>query len=550
MHALLKKWSALFLAICVLLTTAACAQDTPSQNGTSVPDTSSGGASPAGAPEESSPETGGATLQLILPSNSTPFPDDMTENDNFLVDYWREKTGFDFDIVILPNVNPEEKLNLMFSGGEVHGMVFEKDFTAPSRYYNQGMLQPFDDYIDGSYFFDTFEKYQGKGQIDGQQFAAIIPPDGIPCASGLYIVRKDTLNSIGITEQPGTMEEFTQMLRDIKKQTDMVPLGVFDAPSKDSWDMIAAFFGMAQTHNAWAVRDGQVVLRHVQPEAYDYLVYCKTLYDEGLIPQDFLSLTADTLDQIYLGGQAATMIHDGVWRMPTFMPASEENGFDSRFMDYPSGAYGQPSKGHADRFFSQNIFLSNQAQNPGDYVKLLDFLALPETIKVNNYGLEGEHYTEDADGNMTLTEAGEGLQWAVYYRNIFLPEDWYSVYGVNANWAEYYYPSERHSTGITDFDPVEFMPQRAEDVALQSELKETIIDQFFAQAVTGEAELTPESFDGMVQQWMDGGGQAMQEYYTEQYTALGSPDYSNMYVSYLPEEHPAYTGKYLWDGHE
>ncbi len=151
---------------------------------------------------------------------------------------------------------------------------------------------------------------------------------------------------------------------------------------------------------------------------------------------------------------------------------------------------------------------------------------------------------------MTLTEAGENLQWAVYYRNIFLPEDWYQVYGINASWAEYYYPTERHSVGTTDFDPVEFMPQQAADVTLQTELKETIIDQYYAKAVTGEVELTQETFDAMVNEWLDAGGRELQEKYTEQYKAIGSPDYSHMYVSYLPDEHPGYTGKYLWDGHE
>lgn len=546
----IKKLAALLLAAALVLSMAACNGSQQDSSSSGEPSNASQDSSSSGSSSGGESTGSGATLQLILPSNSTPFPDGMSENDNFLVDYWKEKTGFDFDIVILPNINSDEKLNLMFSGGEIYGMVFEKDFTAPSRFHAQKMIQPFDDYMEGSYFFDVFAEYQGKGQMDGQQYAAIIPPDGIPCASGLYVVRKDVLNSIGITEQPATMDDFTHMLYDIKEKSGMIPLGVYDSPSKDSWDMVAALFGLSVGHNAWAVRDGNVVLRQTMPEAFDYLTYCKKLYDDGIIPRDFLSLTNDTLDQLYLGEQVATVIKEGCWGMPTFIPASEEKGFDSRFMDYPTGYYGQTATGYMDRFFSQNVFLSADSENPQDYVTLLDFLAQPETIKVNNYGLEGEHYIEDDEGNMTLTEAGEELQWAVYYRNIFLPQDWYQVYGVNANWAEYYYPSERHSVGATDFDPVEFMPQQAEDVTLQSELKETIIDQFYAKAVTGEVELTQETFDAMVNEWLEAGGKAMQDKYTEQYKAIGSPDYSNMYASYLPDEHPGYTGKYLWDGHE
>ena len=549
----LKKLFAMLLAAALLLSTAACTSGQPESK---APSSSSKASSSSGesSSQEDTAEPGntgsGAKLQLILPSNSTPFPDGMSENDNFLVDYWREKTGFDFDIVILPNINSAEKLNLMFSGGEVYGMVFEKDFTSPSRFHDQKMLQPFDDYMEGSYFFETFKDFQGKGQMDGQQYAAIIPTDGIPCSSSLYVVRKDILGTIGIKEQPKTFDDFNSMLYDIKSKTEMIPLAVYEAPSKDSWDTIASLFGVSYQHNAWAVRDGNVVLRHTMPAAFDYLTYCKKLYDDGIIPKDFLSLTSDTLDQLYLGDQAATIIKEGCWGMPTFIPASEENNQESRFMDYPTGYYGQMASGFQDRFFSQCVYLSDSCQNPQDYVTLLDFLAQPEVVKVNNFGLEGEHYTEDESGAMTLTEAGENLQWAVYYRNIFLPGDWYQVYGINANWAEYYYPTERHSVGTTDFDPVEFMPQQAADVTLQTELKETIIDQYYAKAVTGEVELTQETFDAMVNEWLDAGGRELQEKYTEQYKAIGSPDYSHMYVSYLPDEHPGYTGKYLWDGHE
>ncbi len=548
----LKTLAAILLTLALLVSLVGCSGGSGSSGSSSNPSKAENTTETSGSTSEetSEPTSSGATLQLIMPSNVQDFPEGVTEDNNFIVDYWSEKTGFKFDIVVLPNSNAEEKLNLMFNGGEVTGLVFEKDLTAPSRFFNQGVLQPFDDYMDGSFFFETYKDYQSKGVIDGHQYAAMIVPDGIPCSSSLYVVRKDILNGIGITEQPADFDAFVEMLRTIKEKTDLIPLGVYDAPSNSSWDTIAALFGVAPTHNQWAVRDGNVVYRFTQKEGYDYLTFCKQLYDEGLIPQDTLSLTFDSLTQLYLGGQVATLVQDSCWELPNLMPASEEKGYDSRFMDYPTGYYGQVSTGSQDRFFSQAIFLSSLAKNPADYVKMLDFLALPETIEVNNYGIEGEHFTLDDGGNRVLTEAGENLQWAVYYRNIFPPEEWYPVYGINANWAEYYYPSERHSVGATDFDPVEFMPQKAEDVTKTDELKETIIDQFYAKALTGEVELTEETFNAMVEDWLASGGQQIQDNYTEQYKAMGSPDFSGSYISYLPAEHPEYTGKYLWEGHE
>lgn len=534
----MKRILASLLAAACLLGTSACSQP------------QSGGES------QTSSSSGGAKLQVILPQNFQNFPENdgeenIDENNNFIVNYWREKTGFDFDIVILPSSNSTEKLNLMFNGGEVYGIVFDKDPASVSRYYEQGILTPFDDYMEGSYFFETYADSQDKGQIDGKQYGAVIPTDGIPCASGLFLARKDVLSSIGVTSQPEDIDEFTQMLKTIKDKAGMIPLGVYGSPSEVSWDIISSMFGVSVMHNNWCVRDGKVVFRQIQPEAYDYLVYCKELYQSGLIPQDFLSLTEETLQQLYLGEKTATMSSANCWMQKTFMPQSEAKGFDTRYMDYPEGYYGEKSYGNQDRLgASQIAYLSSSCENPQDYVAFLDFLAQPETIKLNNYGVENEHYQEDADGNIFLTEKGKDLSWAVYYRNIFPPEDWYTVYGVNAGWAEYYYPTERHSVGNTDFDPVEFMPQSSQNVALQSQLYDTIITLYYSKAVTGEVELTRETFDAMVQDWLQAGGQALQDEYTAQYQALGSPDYSDMYVSYLPENHTEYTGKYLWDGKE
>lgn len=491
------------------------------------------------------------TLQVICPSNVQDFPEGVTANDNFIVDYWSEQTGFDFDIVVLPSTDASQKLNLMFNSGEIYGMVFEKDMTALARFHGEGLLQPLDDYIADSKFFSEFEQYQTKGVLDGKQYGAVILPDGIPCASDLFLTRKDVLADVGITESPKTFEDFNEMLATLKAETGMIPLGVCKSPADASWGTISALFNVSAFHNSWCVRDGKVTFRQLQPEAYDYLVYAKSLYDDGMIPQDFLSLTEDALRQLYLSESIATMIEGGCWNMPTFMPMSEEKGFDTRFMDYPESYYGEKSYGNQDRLAaSQIVFLSSAAKNPQDYITFLDFLIEPETLMVCNYGLEGEHYNLDADGNVEVTEAGDNIKWAVYYRNVFMPDDWYPVYGINAKWNEVYYPTERHSVGYTDFDPVEFMPQTSEAVALQKELFETIITLYYAKAVTGEVELSPESFEAMAAEWRAAGGQSLEEQYTEQYQALGSPDFSNMYVSFLPEEHPEYTGKYLWNGAE
>jgi ABC-type glycerol-3-phosphate transport system substrate-binding protein len=241
---------------------------------------------------------GKITIQAILPSNVQDFPSGVTENNNFIIDYWKEKTGYDFDITVLPLNEEREKLNMMFNAGEVYGIVFQKDMTALPRFQGQDLLQPFDNYMAGSTFFENFKAYQAKGILDGKQYGAVILPDGIPCGSGLYLVRKDIATQLGFSRQPETFEEFNRMLAAFKS-AGKIPLSIFGSPggqygvtnSYGVWDMLQGFFGVTTYRNEWCVRDGKIVSRFTEPAVYDYLVYVKSLYDNEMIPRDFLSLT-------------------------------------------------------------------------------------------------------------------------------------------------------------------------------------------------------------------------------------------------------------------
>jgi putative aldouronate transport system substrate-binding protein len=512
-------------------------------------DQSSAASQASAEPSSAGGAGGGARLQLIMPSNVQDFPEGVTPNSNFIVDFWKSKTGDDYDVIVLPTQEGEQKLNLMFSSGEVTGMVFSKDQTSFTKYYEQGLLQPLDSIVGGSSFFSTFEPYQATGILGGQQYAAIIPPDGIPAESGLYIVRKDLASENGFAEQPQTFEAFNSMLEAFKG-TGRVALSVYGSPTTAAWDMLQGLFGVNLECNSWAVRDGSIAYRPVLPEALGYIKYVKRLYDEELIPKDFVSLTEDAAIQLYLSDSAASLKIAHVWPAANIMPQSEESGYDSRFMDYPTGATGEKTYGSFGRLgASQGVYVSKLCTDLGACSRLLDTLIEQDTLMVCNYGIEGEHYTIEGN-SVVLSEAGQNLNWAVYFRNVFMPEDWYPVYGINANWAEFYYPSERHTIGYTDYDPVQFMALAAENVALERELMTTIVEQYYVKAVTGEIEPTEETFNAMVEDWKGNGGQSLLDSYTQQWKDMGSPDFSNMYISYLPESHPEYTGKYLWDGKE
>lgn len=492
---------------------------------------------------EESTKKGNVKIQVIVPGNYQEFPNGIDENNNFIVDYWREKTGYDFDIVVLPaGEEGPEKLNLMLNGGQVEGVVFTLETYKASQIAAQGLLEPLDEYLEDCELFNRYRDIQSVGEYDGKQYGILVPNDGIFAQGACTVVRKDVMESNGFTKQPETFEELDKLLH-MFGENGMTGAVVYDSPTKKPFDMFLSMFGISSTYgsNFMLNEDGKLEFKMISKQARDYLAYMNQLYAEGLIPRDFASLDITAANELYLGGKAGILTNDIAWQMPQLFSASEELGYDSRFMDYPTDYYGNTAYG--DTFSSiggQVIMVAKDCPYVAEIMDFLNFLMEPETLMVNNYGLEGEHY-EMIDGIPQVTEKASEIAWGVYYRNIFLPEDWYRIYGVGADWAEYYYPSEHHTLGKEIYDLQ--LPVSGEIIDKRNELTKTVVDPYFTKVITGEESL--DSFDAFVQEWLDAGGQEI----TDEYNRLFEESEKTPYtvVSYLPEEHPEYTGKYLFD---
>ena len=359
------------------------------------------------------------------------------------------------------------------------------------------------------------------------------------------MARKDIMTANGFAQQPKTFEEFNDLLYMFKDQG-MTAMAVYDSPTKKPFDMFLSMFGISSTHasNFMLGEDGKLQFKMISDQAKDYLAYMHQLYVDGIIPKDFASLDITAANELYLGGKAGMVANDIAWQMPQLFQSSEELGYDSKYLDYPADSYGNTAYGDTHtNVANQVIMVAKGCPYTAEIMDFLNFLMEPDTLMLNNYGIEGEHY-ELVDGVPKATEKASDIAWGVYYRNIFLPEDWYQAYGVGADWAEYYYPSERHTIGKEIYDLQ--LPVSGEVINKRDDLTKTIVDPYFTKVITGEESL--DSFDAFVQEWLGAGGQEITDEYNRLFEESGKEPY--VVTSYLPEEHPEYTGKYLFDGPE
>lgn len=488
-------------------------------------------------------------IQVILPSNMQDFPDGLTEDNNFIVDYWREKTGYDFDVIILSG-DADTQLATMLNAGECTGLIVTRNAANIGRFAMEEVIMNLDEYKDKATIYTMNDC--SAGTYNGSQYG-FCQSDSINYStqSGLWYVNVDILTELGYDHTPATFEEFMEFLYKAK-DAGYMPLGIYGDPARsynggDTFAMLQGLYGLGGGEYI-ADAEGNVSYKYVSEQGKAYLEFVKKLYDDGLIPADFASQNEEGMAELLLGKKAASATGISTWTT-SVMDSGAEMGIPLRFADYPTDINGERAWGTINTGYGATSLIFMIAEGC-DYVdeciELLNLWCTDECITLHNNGIEGIHWEYDENGKISVIEGSESIAWGVYYRNVYAMDYWYETYGVNANWNEYYYPSERYIVGCPNYDPIIHMPVDAERVLKLDELRNNIVVPFYTKVVMGEESI--ENFDAMVEQWKSEGGEELMTWYTEQYKAAGCP--VSYYWSQLPEEHDLYTGKYLYGGAE
>lgn len=129
------------------------------------------------------------------------------------------------------------------------------------------------------------------------------------------------LSAIGYTEPPETLDEFVDVLRQIKEKDpgnagdNLVPLGGSSAVYNPSTVLLNSFGFVTNSYSTlYAVRDGdyktgEMVMLHYHDVYYEFLKFMNTLYNEGLIDRDFYSLDSSQVNAKAANGYYGFFAH-------------------------------------------------------------------------------------------------------------------------------------------------------------------------------------------------------------------------------------------------
>ncbi len=234
-------------------------------------------------------------------------------------------TGVKLEFVEVGNTTAAEQFNLMVASGDM------TDLIPASEYYTGGLTKAYEEDIilDINEFveenmpnyaavFDTLdEKTQQEALSDGMMLAFRIIADGSYSGNG-FVTRSDWMQDLGVSWDSNliSLEEFTDYLRDIH--------GTFDTPytyymTDGTINLQAAFDtaipalvsdGFMTFVTSAIFREGDTVNSGWITDGYRaYLEWIRTMMDEGVLYEDFLSLENSKLVMNEYCGTGLT----GVW---------------------------------------------------------------------------------------------------------------------------------------------------------------------------------------------------------------------------------------------
>ncbi|MNI05381.1 Lipoprotein LipO precursor [compost metagenome] len=334
-------------------------------------------------------------------------------------------TNTDMDVKVME----DSKFGVMFASNDIPdvvGSIGGPGSKSMSGSVENGIFLPLDDLI--KQYAPNLLKSIPQSAWDSVSYNGKIYgiPEYLsnPSRRATYI-RTDLLEKTGLPV-PKTVEDFLNVLRAFKK------LGV-EAPyqMRENFkyaDVLLGAFDVLPYKDQFELVNGEVVPKFFDVENMQKALNAyKTMYDEGLIPKDFATISSTDYNKSIEAGKA------GMWSQnASGLPGARGKALQvnpSSKVDIILSPKGPEGKG--GYFYYAPVvrtFFINKNVKPdkaGAIIQMFDWMGTPEAETFFNFGIEGDTYTKDSSGKINykfpatkedIDEEGfrSGTMWAVH----------------------------------------------------------------------------------------------------------------------------------------
>ncbi len=344
------------------------------------------------------------------------------------LEWWMNEQGYNITLEVTNATDISSQLNLMLASGDLPDIVWgfglnnamyttygvEENLILDWSPYTNEECMPNLMALDkvspdaltactalngGVYTLPTYN-VRGYGYVAGNN----------PNAQGVF-VNKKWMEECDVEELPENYEEFLDMLRAFKEHKildngqEVVPyLSLSTNMTKHLWNGLGYYnFNNALRHgNGYGIKDGELQYMAMTEDYRIYIETMKTMYDEGLISQDYLTLDGATTKAMIADGRCGVI---GCTDLVTVVP--------DNFSDWV--ALGPITAGDNDQVIANVnadyqaglVWASADTEYPEVLAYMLDYVYSEEGAVYYHYGpMKGQDPLELLDG-WFINENGE-----------------------------------------------------------------------------------------------------------------------------------------------
>ena len=241
------------------------------------------------------------------------------------------------------------------------------------------------------------------------------------------IIRKDIFEAAGVdmsTEPTWTWEDFYEALKLVQEYTgkdniwsDQFQFGCTMNIAAITYNVTA---GNSQDGGDWGLKDGtkfnfdtnEFYFADTTEEYKEFLTYFHKLYEEGILdPETFTQDSTQAQAKFFRGDSYVLASNYQILSDIIANNKVTDEGAELYFMTTPSGPAGNVKVSSGAGRLENGIMISTNALNElgeEEFIKMLRFIDWlwysDEGHELSQWGVEGETYTKDADGNIVLNE--------------------------------------------------------------------------------------------------------------------------------------------------
>lgn len=331
----------------------------------------------------------------------------------------KEKTNVSFDVNVVAATEYENKKSLLVNSGDAP-FIIPKTYDE-SAYVAGGQIVPISDWVQ---YMPNYQKavkawgmerdLQQKLKSDGKYY--VLP--GLwesPGAGYSYMIRKDIFEKAGVDvkgqEGKWTYEDFYQALKKVKESTGAKYVMSDEFTGKSTLNITAAQYGVT---GGWGVANGtrfneqtkQFEFANSTNEFKDYVTFLNKLVKEGLLDPESFTQDDKTAQAKFYKGDTYVM-NANYQILADSKTKMQVPNADLYMIVQPGGPKGmlqiETSRLENGVMISQNALKKLGKDNFIKMLRFVDWLWYSdEGQTLSLWGVEGETYTKDASGSITL----------------------------------------------------------------------------------------------------------------------------------------------------